>query len=160
MCTTEWPFSRLHHVHIIVENMEQVEAFLGTIGIRLSDYDHPGEYTQLEGDDPEALAATHYKFARIGDIHFQFMSPKDDRPSRQNSFVKKYGSRVYSIGFLVDDVDAAEAAGIGFGLRVLAKGRHQDGWGFTYFDTFDDLGVYLTVRQNPFNERAVQAPAK
>ena len=63
------------------------------------------------------------------------------------------GRYVFSVGFLVDDVDAAEAKGKELGLKVQQKGRHEDGWGFTYFDTADTLGINLTVRQNPYSER-------
>ncbi|WP_137391541.1 VOC family protein [Rhodoligotrophos defluvii] len=148
-----YPFNRIHHIHVVVRDMAKVEAFLNTIGITLTDYEHPGNYTLLEGNEAEALAAIHYKFARINGVDLQFMSPKDDRPSRHKTFLETRGQGVYSVGFLVDDVDAAEAKGRAMGLKVEQKGRHEDGWGFTYFDTADLLGINLTVRQNPFSER-------
>ena len=149
-----YPFNRVHHIHVIVRDMAKVDAFLRSIGIELVDYDHPGKYTLLEGNDAETLASIHYKFCRINGIDFQFMSPKDDRPSRHKTFLETRGQGVYSVGFLVDDVDAAEAKGKELGLTVQQKGRHEDGWGFTYFDTADTIGINLTVRQNPYSERS------
>lgn len=149
----KYPFNRVHHVHVIVRDMAKVEAFLRAIGIELTDYDHPGDYALLEGNDAETLASIHYKFCRIDGVDLQFMSPKDDRPSRHKTFLETRGEGVYSVGFLVDDVDAAESRGKELGLQVQQKGRHEDGWGFTYFDTADTLGVNLTVRQNPYSER-------
>jgi|GEM_PF-430413 len=149
----KYPFNRVHHVHVIVRDMAKVEAFLRAIGIELTDYDHPGDYTLLEGNDAETLASIHYKFCRIDGVDLQFMSPKDNRPSRHKTFLETRGEGVFSVGFLVDDVDAAEAQGKKLGLKVQQKGRHEDGWGFTYFDTADSLGINLTVRQNPFSER-------
>jgi methylmalonyl-CoA/ethylmalonyl-CoA epimerase len=153
----QYPFNRIHHIHVVVRDMEKVEAFMRSIGIPLVDYDHPGRYTVLEGNDAETLASIHYKFARINDVDLQFMSPKDDRASRHKTFLDIHGEGVYSVGFLVDDVDAAEAKGKELGLEVQQKGRHEDGWGFTYFDTADTIGINLTVRQNPYSERTKQS---
>jgi methylmalonyl-CoA/ethylmalonyl-CoA epimerase len=151
---TKWPFSKIHHIHVIVKDIHAVESFLGSIGVTLDDYVHPGSFTQLQGAyDEKGLSALHYKYVKIGDVHFQFMSPKDDRPSPHNSFLEKRGNGVYSVGFLVDDVDAAEAEGIRQGLKILMRGRHEDGWGYTYFDTAATLGINLTIRQNPYAER-------
>jgi len=149
----QYPFNRIHHIHVVVRDMEKVDAFLRSIGIPLVDYDHPGNFVLLEGLDAETHASIHYKYARINEIDFQFMSPKDDRPSRHKTFLDAHGDGVYSVGFLVDDVDAAEAKGVELNLRVQQKGRHEDGWGFTYFDTADTLGINLTVRQKPYVER-------
>jgi 4-hydroxyphenylpyruvate dioxygenase-like putative hemolysin len=149
----EYPFNRIHHIHVIVRDMAKVEAFLRSIGIELVDYDHSGNYRLLEGNDAATLASIHYKFCRINGIDLQFMSPKDDRPSRHKTFLDTHGEGVYSVGFLVNDVDDAEQKGVALGLKVQQKGRHEDGWGFTYFDTADTLGINLTVRQNPYSER-------
>ena len=46
-------------------------------------------------------------------------------------------------------MDDAERHLIDRGLGVAWKGRHDNGWGFTYFDTFNELGVMICVRQSP-----------
>jgi methylmalonyl-CoA/ethylmalonyl-CoA epimerase len=147
-----WPFQKLHHVHLAVRDMAKAEALLSSLGIELTDYAHPGNFTAIEGIrlEPEVI---HYRYAKIGDVHLQVMSPKDDRPSLHNAFLERHGNGVFSIGFVVDDVDAAEAEGLRLGLKIQQRGRHEDGWGFTYFDTEDTLGINLTVRQNPYSER-------
>lgn len=75
------------------------------------------------------------------------MSPgKRESPHRQ--VAAQVGKRVYSVGFLVSDVDAAEAELTRRGLSVLMRGRRNDGFGFTYFDTEKHLGINLCIRQD------------
>ena len=52
------------------------------------------------------------------------------------------------MGFYVADVEYAERELLNRGLRLLWKLRHENGLGSTYFDTIDQLGAHLCVRQS------------
>lgn len=150
MAQTAWPFDRFHHVHLATKDMSSVERFLRPLGLPLGEYNHPGKFIDPGDMDEEEFWAADYKFCRTKTGHVQFMSPH--KPGGYRDFLNTHGNRVYSLGFEVDDADAAEAELVSRGLEVRVKGRHEDGWGFTYFDTLEKLGVYLCVRQSAANE--------
>jgi hypothetical protein len=106
-----------------------------------------GGFPQLEGLR-QAFWDLRYKHAVAGNVHIQVMAPgRHDTIHRR--FVAQHGSRAYSIGFYVADVDEAERVLRSRGLRVVSKGRHENGLGFTYFGTLGPLGVNLCVRPSP-----------
>ncbi|MEO1198905.1 MAG: VOC family protein [Pseudomonadota bacterium] len=147
----EWPFSTFHHIHIVVPDLEKTKRFLGGIGLPLQNYTHhiAGAFTTLEGITQEEFDELGYAFADIGGVHLQFMSPGAlDSPHKR--FIEANGGpRLFSAGFVVSDVDAAEQALVDRGLSILIKGRHENGWGFTYFDTIARTGFNICVRQSP-----------
>jgi len=144
--TTGWPFSTFHHVNVLVDDLPATEKFLGQIGIPIFDYPWRDGWTEIT-TDPEVFKELGYKRALIGNTHFQFMGAGPSE-SGHKDFIKKFSKRVFSVGFLVSNVDAAEKELIGRGLKVLKKGRRSDGFGYTYFDTFDRLGINICLRQN------------
>ena len=150
MDNVKWPLSQFHHVHVAAKDINVPEVFLRGLGIPLGGYNHPGEFKVADGIDLEEFWARDYRFCRVGTAHLQFMSPHRDGRYRQ--FLNQNGNRVYSMGYVVNDVDAAEAEMLNRGLKIRTRGRHSDGWGFTYFETLDVLGVLICVRQSAKNE--------
>lgn len=144
---TGYPFSTFHHVNVIVDDIGATESFLNQIGIPIFDYPWRGGWTEMTSHTPEVFKEFAYKRALIGNVHFQFMAPGPS-DSDLKDFVDKFGKRVFSVGFLVSDIDTAEKELVGRGLSVLKKGRRSDGFGYTYFDTMDQLGINLTLRRN------------
>ena len=145
-----WPFSQFHHVHIVVPDIEAAGTYMQSIGLPIQDYGHQkrGKLKVLEGMSVEEFDELGYRFVDVGGVHVQFMSPGEmDSPHKR--FIAAHGARVFSIGFVVEDVDTAEDEMRSRGLEVLIKGRHENGWGFTYFDTFETLGVNICIRQSP-----------
>jgi methylmalonyl-CoA/ethylmalonyl-CoA epimerase len=152
-----WPFAMFQHVCFYVRDMDETERFLASFGIELVDYPYRehGGFTELSGlrldgsaDEEEAFWDLGYKHALAGNVHFQVMAP-GRHDTIHKRFVEQHGSRAYSVGFYVAAVDDAERYLQGRGLHVVWKGRHENGLGFTYFDTFDLLGVNLCVCQSP-----------
>lgn len=147
---SQWPFSKFHHVHIIVPDIEETTKFMQEIGIPIRGYEHQlkGTFNVLDGMSVEEFDELGYKYADVGGVDVQFMSP-GKMESPHSRFIEAYGPRAFSIGFVVDDIEKAEAEMISRGLSVLIKGRHENGWGFTYFDTFDKIGINICIRQSP-----------
>jgi hypothetical protein len=143
---TAWPFSTFHHVNVLVDDMPGTEAFLRQIGIPIFDYPWRDGWTEMT-TSLEVFKELGYKRALIGNVHFQFMSAGPSESSHKE-FIKKFEKRVYSVGFLVSNVDTAEQELMKRGLKVLKKGRRSDGFGYTYFDTFEKLGINICLRQN------------
>jgi catechol 2,3-dioxygenase-like lactoylglutathione lyase family enzyme len=133
------PFSTLHHVTIAVKDMEKAVKYYESVGI--------GPFKSF----PPLRDFFKYivKEAQIGPVSLQLVQPPSDEESMYGEFLKQRGEGVQHLGFVVDDIDAAEATLRKLGLRVTETGRRADGSGFTYFDTDAIGGVTLEIRQNP-----------
>jgi len=140
------PFRELHHICIVVRDIEASVAFYESIGIGpWQDYPPLTEYTRLTVPNPDAFYALKYKLANVGGVQLQLCQPPElDCPQRR--FLDSRGEGVYHIGFESDLDEAAEAA-VALGLNVLARGQRDNGSGFIYFDTADDAGVVLLARK-------------
>jgi methylmalonyl-CoA/ethylmalonyl-CoA epimerase len=141
------PFRELHHICIVVRDIEASVAFYESVGIGpWRDYPPLTEYTRLTVPNPDAFYALRYKLADVGGVQFQLCEPPElDCPQRR--FLDSHGEGVYHIGF-ESDLDDAAAAAEGLGLSVLARGQRDNGSGFIYFDTADDAGVVLLARKS------------
>jgi methylmalonyl-CoA/ethylmalonyl-CoA epimerase len=140
------PFRELHHICIVVRDIDASVAYYESIGIGpWQDYPPLTEYTRLTVASPDAFYALKYKLANLGQIQLQLCQPPEaDCPQRR--FLDSRGEGVFHIGF-ESDVDEAATAAADLGLNVLARGQRDDGSGFIYFDTADDAGVVLLARK-------------
>jgi catechol 2,3-dioxygenase-like lactoylglutathione lyase family enzyme len=140
------PFSKLHHVCVVVHDIDAAQAFYESVGIGpWIDYPPLGEYTDLDVPDPDGFRALKYRYAWIGDQQWQLCEPgPGDTPQRR--FLEERGEGVFHVGFEVPDADAAEREAA---VTPLMRGRRENGSGFTYFDTAARAGVILEIRQSP-----------
>jgi len=143
------PFSKLHHLSIVVRNMDEAIKFYESLGIGpFKDYPPLKEYVNLNVQDETGFFNLKFKIAQVGDIQIQLCQPGEGK-SPYKDFLEKKGEGVYHLGFVVDDVDGSEAKLKEMGLQVLSSGRREDGSGFSYMDTAQKAGVVLLVRQSP-----------
>jgi methylmalonyl-CoA/ethylmalonyl-CoA epimerase len=141
------PFTQVHHVCLVVADLDRAVAFYDSVGIGpWHDYPPLEQYTDLEVPDRHGFLGLRYKYADVGGLQFQLVQP-GPADSPQKEFLRTKGEGVFHIGFSVDDVEAAGDQARGMGLDVLMRGRRPDGSGFTYFDTAPQAGVVLEVRQ-------------
>lgn len=141
-------FRKLHHICIIVSDLEQSIAAYESMGI--------GHWTPLPSlaafqhdllvPDTKAFLQLRYAYATLDNVQVQLCQPgPGETPQRR--FLETRGEGVFHLGFDVPDCDGAEQAAVQAGLRVLMHGRKPDGSGFTYFDTATSgAGVTLEVR--------------
>lgn len=144
------PFHKLHHVSIVVHDVEKAMKFYESIGIGpWQDYPAREDFTTLEVPDVENFKKIKMKIAFLNDkMQLQLIEPGNDETSYRK-FLDEKGEGVYHIGFVVEDVEAGEAEGQKRGLDVAMRGRRDDGSGFTYFKTADKGGVTLSIRRSP-----------
>jgi catechol 2,3-dioxygenase-like lactoylglutathione lyase family enzyme len=140
------PFRKLHHVCVVVRDIDAAQAFYESVGIGpWIDYPPLGEYTDLDVPDPEGFRALKYRYAWVGEQQWQLCEPgPGDTPQRR--FLEERGEGVFHVGFEVPDADTAERQAA---VAPLMRGRRENGSGFTYFDTAAQAGVILEVRQSP-----------
>lgn len=142
-----FPFKHLHHVCLVVHDLEKAVAYYERLGVGpWFDYPKGSPYVRFEVPNAEASAAMRYKCADLENVQLQLCQPSAlDSPQRR--FLDTHGEGVYHLGFEVDDCDRAEAHLRPLGVAVTAAGRRADGSGFSYFDTREQAGVVLEVRK-------------
>ena len=145
----ESPFSKLHHIAIVVRNIEEAVQFYASIGVGpFEDYPPLKEYIKLNVPDEVGFHNVKIKVVQIGPFQIQLIQPGEGK-SLYRDFLEKKGEGVYHLGFVVDHVDESETELKKLGLKVLSSGRREDGSGFSYLDTVGKAGVVLLVRQSP-----------
>ena len=136
------PFSELHHVSLVVRDVDATVRFLESLGMGpFFEYPPMTEYTKLNVPDKDGFFNTVIKCVQIGPVQLQLVQPGEGR-SIYGDFLEKNGEGVFHLGFVVPDIDAAEAEAKGRGLAVISSG-------FSYFGTADTCGVVLLARQSP-----------
>jgi methylmalonyl-CoA/ethylmalonyl-CoA epimerase len=148
------PFRRLHHICIVVHDIERSESYYASVGIGpWHDYPPLDQYVELDVPSREGFLGMHYRFCDIENVQIQLCQPPTiDCPQRR--FLDEKGEGVFHIGFDVADCDAGEAAARAKGLAVLMRGRRPDRTGFTYFDNAADAGVILEIRRGAVPAKA------
>lgn len=142
------PFRQLHHVCLVVRDIDKTQEYYESIGIGpWQQYPPLTEYTDLDVPNPDAFRQMRYRVVNLDNVQLQLCQPPDlDCPQRR--FLDAHGEGVFHLGF-EDDIDhAIEQAG-NVGLQVLMRGQRPDRSGFVYFDTADDAGVVLETRKSP-----------
>ena len=143
------PFSKLHHISIVVKDAEKTQKFYESIGIGpWLDYPPMKEYVKINVPDENGFYHLKIKCAQIGPVQLQLIEPGDGE-SLYKDHLRKKGEGVYHLGFEVDDISAADAEIEAMGLKMLSSGRRENGSGFSYLETASEAGVVLLVRQSP-----------
>ncbi|WP_333814181.1 VOC family protein [Tabrizicola sp.] len=136
-------FQKLHHVCIVVHDIDKTQAYYESIGIGpWIAYPPLAEYEDLQVPSSEGFMAMQYRICNLPDVQLQLCQP-DHHPTPQRLHLDSKGEGVFHLGFEVPDADAAEAAS---GLPVKMKGRRANRTGFTYYDTAEGAGVILLTR--------------
>ena len=148
------PFSNLHHISIVVRNIDEAIKFYTSIGIGpFEDYPPMREYVKINVPDEIGFYDVRIKVAQVGPIQIQLIQPGEGK-SLYRDFLERKGEGVYHLGFVVDDVNRSEAEVKELGLHVLSSGRRKDGSGFSYLDTAGKGGVTLLIRQSRSGNQA------
>jgi methylmalonyl-CoA/ethylmalonyl-CoA epimerase len=142
-------FDKLHHVCIVVHDIDAAQAHYEAIGIGpWQAYPPLTEYEVLEVPNRIAFLQMRYRVCNLPNVQLQLCQPSAE-PSPQREFLDARGEGVFHLGFEVPDADAAEETAKVKGMDVLMRGRRRNGSGFTYYDTADDTGVVLLTRATP-----------
>jgi methylmalonyl-CoA/ethylmalonyl-CoA epimerase len=139
-------FDKLHHVCIVVHDIDKAQAYHESIGIGpWTPYPPLAEYEALNVPSQAGFLSLKYRICNLPNIQVQLCEPGAD-PSPQRLHLDTKGEGVFHLGFEVQDADAAEAQARAQGLPVLMRGRRPNRTGFTYYDSADGAGVTLLTR--------------
>lgn len=136
-------FQKLHHVCIVVHDIDKTQAYYESIGIGpWVAYPPLSEYEDLQVPSRDGFMAMQYRICNLPNIQLQLCQP-DHNPSPQRLHLDAKGEGVFHLGFEVPDADAAQAS---LPMPVLMQGRRANRTGFTYYDTADEAAVVLLTR--------------
>jgi methylmalonyl-CoA/ethylmalonyl-CoA epimerase len=142
-------FDRLHHICIVVHDIDRTVAYYESIGIGpWRSYPPLTDYVELDAPNREGFLAMQYRVCDLPTVQLQLCQPTPD-PSPQRIFLDTKGEGVFHLGFEVPDADTAQTVAAASGLEQLMRGRRSSGTGFNYYDTQDDAGVVLLTRSTP-----------
>jgi catechol 2,3-dioxygenase-like lactoylglutathione lyase family enzyme len=142
-------FDKLHHICIVVADIDKAQAYYESIGIGpWRAYPPMMEYVDLSVPNPNAFMELKYRVCNLPNIQLQLCEPSNE-PSPQRQFLDTKGEGVFHLGFEVSDADGAETEAKIAGLVPLMRGRRDDRTGFTYYDTSEAAGVVLLTRATP-----------
>lgn len=137
---------KLHHVCIVVHDIDKTQAYYESIGIGPWEaYPPLAEYEELDVPNRDGFLAMQYRICNLPNIQLQLCQPGMD-PTPQRLHLETRGEGVFHLGFEVPDADTAEKDLHERGLTPLMRGRRSNRTGFTYYDTADRAGVVLLTR--------------
>ena len=140
------PFNKLHHICIVVHDIDKAQAYYESIGVGpWTEYPPLAEYEELSVPSKTGFLALKYRMCNLPNVQIQLCEPNDE-PTPQRLHLDSKGEGVFHIGFEVPDADAAEAQAGTLGLPVLMRGRRTNRTGFTYYDSAERAGVTLLTR--------------
>jgi methylmalonyl-CoA/ethylmalonyl-CoA epimerase len=144
------PFRQLHHICLVVGDIDDTQAYYESIGIGPWQHYPPlTEYTDLDVPNREAFLQMQYRVVNLANVQLQLCQPPMlDCPQRR--FLDSHGEGVFHLGFEHDIDDALDQAAQ-LGLDVLMRGQRRDRSGFVYFDTAAAAGVVLETRRSPLD---------
>ena len=143
----KWPFSQLHHLGVIVEDVDKTAKYYESLGFgpfRLLKLDV--KERKLRGElveDPNLKVRIGY----VGPIQFELFQPDKGTDSVWSDFLKNRGEGVQHLAFAVNNIDREEAELVTKGLNVTVRIRWPDG-GATYFETEKLGGLILEICEN------------
>ncbi|EKT4485511.1 VOC family protein [Pseudomonas putida] len=142
------PFQRLHHICIVVHDMERAVGYYESLG--LGPWQNFPSLTafadDLQAPSNEDFLKLAYRFCQLENVQLQLCAPPPgNTPQRRH--LEKHGEGVFHLGFQVDQCDDGERTATELGLTLLLRGRLPNGHGFSYFDTKSEgAGITLQIR--------------
>jgi methylmalonyl-CoA/ethylmalonyl-CoA epimerase len=140
-------FQQLHHVCIVVPDIDAAVAYYESLGIGPWKDFPPLRNLPQSNLTPDELESLHYKSCDLANIQLQLCQP-GPVPTGKRRFLEEKGAGVFHMGFSVPSIDEGERAARDAGLKISDWGRLENGSGFTYFDTADEAGVVLEIRSD------------
>jgi len=132
--------------YVVADLEEAMSAFSKTVGCdKWTTFPAVGTPYRYRGRDIESSVAL--AFSRSGRVQIELLHPIDGE-GLTHDFLAEHGPGAHHIGFLVDDADAETDRAAADGIEAVMSG-HIGTLHFVYLDTFDDLGLYVELIEDP-----------
>ena len=144
--TEKSPFGKLHHVGVLVKDMDKTIALLKSLGI--GPFQEKVDTIHFKGllhDKPEEWQV-RISNARMGDVQLELLQPCGGKSALQES-LDSTGEGLHHIGFLVDDLDGEIARQTEQGAKIWTTAKNAAGSGFVYFEPTTLGGIAIEFRK-------------
>lgn len=136
------PFTKVHHVGLVVENMEKALAYYESLGI--------GSFEPLRLSPSEGLfrgkttiSTPIISMGVVGGIVMELLQPTEE-DSLIKEFFENKGEGLHHIAFLVDDIDRETDNLVKKGFDVVFSQKFGQG-GCAFFDTGKVGGMFVEL---------------
>jgi methylmalonyl-CoA/ethylmalonyl-CoA epimerase len=142
-------YIKLHHVGLVVKDIDQAMAYFESIGIGPFKVGDQRKLTipfkgELHGQPAEWK--TTISNADLGGVELELLEPTEG-PQALKESLDATGEGLHHIGFLADDLEAVIAKGKKDGLKIWTKSK-MTGTNFLYFEPAGTGNLAIEVR-NP-----------
>ncbi len=143
-------FGKLHHVGLVVKNLEKGMAHLESLGIGPFKGRGDAKYVTInfkgELHGKPAEWKTKISNAQLGDVQLELLEPAEG-PQALKESLDATGEGLHHIGFLSDDVDAEIAKGLKSGYKIWTSSKRADGkTAFVYFEPTKVGALAIEIR--------------
>ena len=140
------PFTKIGQVSAVIKDKEKTIEYYASLGIGpFSPPRQVAKYTEVRGK--EVQLDLKEVMTQMGPIDFEIV-PLPEKPSLYHEFHEKRGEGLHHIGFLVEDIEGAEANLIKQGFKIIQRGRSEKG-GYCYVETDAIGGIIFELIQRP-----------
>ena len=148
MAKSKSSFTKLHHVGVVVKDIDKAIAYFESLGI--GSFAGPGGQKTMaisfkgELHGKPAEWTTTISNADLGGVELELLEPTKGNQALKES-LDKTGEGLHHVGFLTDDLDAEIVDFKKKGIGIWTKGRA--GLGFIYTDPTPTGGVAIEIRE-------------
>jgi methylmalonyl-CoA/ethylmalonyl-CoA epimerase len=141
---------KLHHVGVVVKNINEAIAFFESLGF--GPFGAPGGQQTFaisfkgELHGKPAVWTTTISNARIGDVELELLEPTKGNQALKES-LDATGEGLHHIGFITEDLDAEIANFKKSGVGIWTLAREPNGGGFLYSDPTPLGGIAIEFRK-------------
>ena len=142
-------FDKLHHVGLVVKDMDKAIQRFTALGIG------PFKQRVLPADAKETYRGKPFQpskrvkifIAMIGDVELELIQPINGKSPHQE-FLDKKGEGIQHLGFMVDDLEKSVKDLTKAGSEILLTSEFKGGGGVAYLD-LDAADVIVELVQPP-----------
>jgi methylmalonyl-CoA/ethylmalonyl-CoA epimerase len=143
-------FADLHHVCIVVKNIDKAMAYYKSLGI--GPFSPPPIKAIKETYLGKPIPPDYFKrkevLGKMGKINLQLCQPAGgDSPWQE--FIDKKGEGIHHLGYFVDDIEKEQTALVKRGIEIILSSRFEGGGGAFYADLSKNGSFYIEFIQPP-----------
>jgi methylmalonyl-CoA/ethylmalonyl-CoA epimerase len=140
---------KLHHVGVVVKNLDKAIQYLESVGIGPFEFDN-GEKTGTISFDGElhgkpASWKTKVSNANLQPVQLELLEPAKGDQALQES-LDKTGEGLHHIGFITDDLNKEIAKFKKAGVKIWTMSRDENDAGFLYTEPLPVGGIAIEYR--------------
>jgi catechol 2,3-dioxygenase-like lactoylglutathione lyase family enzyme len=140
------PFSELHHIGLIVRDLNKTIKTLSSIGIGPFEPAPMKDLSDREFRGKRVRASSDVWFAKLGHTNLELVQPLEGE-SLQKETLERKGEGVEHLGFFVDNLREEVDRLVQKGWKVLASARGPQGGGWAFLQAESSGGIYIELVQ-------------